>query len=246
MIAARIDHPSPNCGDRRCGPVDMLVIHYTGMWTAEDALRRLTDPSAQVSAHYLIDEGGRTYALVPENKRAWHAGVACWAGERDVNSRSVGIELANRGHDLGYHNFPEPQMAALIALARDILARHPIPPERVLAHSDVAPTRKLDPGEKFDWACLAAAGIGLYPPEGLPKGDGPPDRGLFLAGLGRFGYDLGEGTAGADAAVEAFRRHFHAHALGGTGIGIGDDARLQWLLARLPPDGNAAAPAGSD
>ena len=233
MAPVPTPHPSPNFGDRRAGPVDMLVLHYTGMWTAEDALARLCDPDAKVSAHYLIEEDGRVHALVDEANRAWHAGVSFWAGETDVNSRSIGIELVNRGHDLGYQDFPDAQMAALMALAHGILARHPIPAFRVLAHSDVAPARKIDPGEKFDWSRLAAAGIGLYPPEGLPKAAEKPDRVHFLEKLARFGYAVGADAASGALAIEAFRRHFHAHALGNP-LGIGDAARLDWLLAHLP------------
>jgi N-acetylmuramoyl-L-alanine amidase len=233
MALVPILHPSPNFSPRRGVAVDMLVLHYTGMWTAEDALARLCDPEAKVSAHYLVDEAGRVYALVDEGMRAWHAGVSYWAGESDVNSRAVGIELANRGHDLGYHDFPEAQMAALEELARGILARHPIPAFRVLGHSDVAPTRKADPGERFDWQRLARAGIGLYPPEGLPKPAESPDRARFLAKLTRFGYGIGTDPAAGTAAIEAFRRHFHAHALGNA-LGIGDAARLDWLLSHMP------------
>lgn len=235
-----VANPSPNCGVRRCGPVDMLIIHYTGMWEAEDALVRLCEADARVSAHYLIDEAGKVYALVDEDMRAWHAGVSYWAGETDVNSRSIGIELVNKGHDLGYHDFPDPQMDALIELAGGIVARHRIPGCRVLGHSDVAPTRKVDPGEKFDWTRLAAAGIGIYPPEGLPKASEKPNRQQFLAKLARFGYATGaDGGAGAGAdaagaAIEAFRRHYHAHALG-KALGAGDGARLDWLLAHLAP-----------
>lgn len=212
----------------------MLILHYTGMWSAEDALARLCDAEAKVSAHYLIDEAGQVYALVDEGMRAWHAGVSSWAGEQDVNSRAIGIELANKGHDLGYHDFPEAQMAALEELARDIVARHRIPAFRVLGHSDVAPTRKVDPGERFDWRRLARAGIGLYPPAGLPKPAESPDRARFLAKLARFGYGIGTDAAAGTAAIEAFRRHFHAHALGNA-LGIGDAARLDWLLSHLPP-----------
>lgn len=234
-----IDHPSPNFEDRRAGPVDMLLIHYTGMHHAADSLARLCDPAAKVSAHYLIDEKGHTFALVPEDKRAWHAGVAFWAGESDVNSRSIGIELANRGHELGYEAFPEAQMAALIGLAKDILARHPIPPARVLGHSDVAPTRKMDPGEKFDWARLATEGIGLYPPEGLPKKPEDAERARFLENLRRFGYGIGDTAESEHAAIEAFRRHFHAHALGHEGIGTGDAARLAWLVDHTETGGKS-------
>jgi len=145
-----IDMPSPNFGPRRGGPVDMLILHYTGMNSAEDALARLCDPAAEVSAHYLIDQRGIIYRLVDEQCRAWHAGIACWAGETDINNRSIGIELVNPGHEFGYEPFPPRQMAALIALGQAIVERHPIPPWRVLGHSDVAPARKTDPGELFD------------------------------------------------------------------------------------------------
>lgn len=236
MSLKLVSTPSPNCAPRSRGAeIDILLVHYTGMWTAEDALARLCDPSAKVSAHYLIGEAGEVFALVEENRCAWHAGVSFWAGETDINSRSIGIELVNRGHDLGYHDFSEAQMAAFIELAGTILSRHPIPPHRVLAHSDVAPTRKMDPGERFDWARCAAAGIGLYPPEGLPKPGGPADQGAFLADLARFGYDPGHDEPGRNAAVDAFRRHFHGHAVGfGPVPGVGDRARLAWLLDRLP------------
>src|SRR5262249_6695143 len=145
------------------GRIDMLVLHYTGMRTGEAALERLCDPVAKVSSHYLVEEDGTTWRLVPEEKRAWHAGVSFWAGERDINDFSIGIELVNPGHEFGYRPFPEAQMQALEALARDIVDRHAIRPHRVVGHSDVAPTRKTDPGELFDWARLARKGIGLWP-----------------------------------------------------------------------------------
>ena len=155
------DLPSPNHGPRRPGAaIDMLVLHYTGMRTAGAALDRLRDPAAKVSAHYLVDEAGAVFRLVPEERRAWHAGRAFWAGETDVNGRSIGIELANPGHRHGYRPFPEAQMAALEALCRDILSRRAVPAGRVLGHSDVAPGRKPDPGELFDWRRLARAGSG--------------------------------------------------------------------------------------
>ncbi len=143
-------HPSPNHGPRAPGkPTDILLLHYTGMALPERALEWLCDPASQVSSHYLVFEDGRVVQLVDEARRAWHAGRSSWAGERDINSRSVGIEIVNPGHQFGYRPFPEPQIDALIALCRAILSRHPIPPERVLAHSDVAPDRKEDPGELF-------------------------------------------------------------------------------------------------
>ena len=155
MTVAR---PSPNHDARPAGgAIDMLLLHYTGMTSAEAALSRLCDAAAKVSAHYLIDEGGGVYALVAEERRAWHAGVACWAGEEDINACSIGIELVNPGHEFGYRAFPQAQMDAVTELCLDILRRHPIPGHRVLGHADVAPGRKEDPGELFDWAALAAA-----------------------------------------------------------------------------------------
>ena len=191
--------PSPNVDARPTGiPIDMLVLHYTGMESAEAALARLRDPVYQVSAHYVVDETGVVYALVDESERAWHAGVSSWRGQRDINARSIGIELVNPGHEFGYRPFPEAQMAALEDLATDLLSRHPVPPRNVVGHSDVAPTRKTDPGELFDWHRLARAGIGLWPSAPTPAdGDG-------LALLARYGYDTTDPTA----AVMAFQRHF--------------------------------------
>jgi N-acetylmuramoyl-L-alanine amidase len=160
-----VERPSPNHDPRQVGaPVDILVLHYTGMRTAEAALDRLCDPEAKVSAHYTIDRDGCIYRHVDEDRRARHAGVSWWAGERDVNGRSIGIELVNPGHEFGYVPFPEAQIDALMELAHGILARHPIPANRVLGHSDVAPARKMDPGELFPWRQLAGAGIGIFPP----------------------------------------------------------------------------------
>jgi N-acetylmuramoyl-L-alanine amidase len=203
-----IERPSPNYNNRPAGkPIDMLVLHYTGMPDAEAALKRLTDPEAQVSSHYLIDEEGKTYRLVDETQRAWHAGVSYWAGERDINGVSIGIELVNPGHDFGYRPFPEAQMAALIALSREILARHDIPASRVLGHSDVAPGRKIDPGELFDWQRLAKAGIGRWP---LPA-KGPGDAASVRAGLAKMGYEVSaEGAKDkiTKESLSAFQRHF--------------------------------------
>ena len=140
----------------------MLLLHYTGMPDGSEALRKLCDPGREVSAHYFVGVDGRVLQLVPEARRAWHAGVASWRGEDDVNSLSIGVEIDNPGHDGGMPPFAEPQIAAVIALCRDIVARWAIPAERVLGHSDVAPLRKLDPGEAFPWARLAAAGVGHY------------------------------------------------------------------------------------
>ncbi|MBC6416844.1 MAG: N-acetylmuramoyl-L-alanine amidase [Rhodospirillales bacterium] len=157
-----LERPSPNHNDRRGRPIDLIVLHYTGMPSAEDALAHLTDPAAEVSTHYLIEEDGRLWRLVPDRRRAWHAGCAYWAGETDVNARSIGIELVNPGHDWGYRTFPRPQIARLCRLLRHLLARYRIPPHRVVGHSDVAPLRKKDPGELFPWWELAVQGLAVH------------------------------------------------------------------------------------
>lgn len=212
MAGLPIDHPSPNWGSRDGVPVDMLVLHYTGMASTAAALARLCDPAAEVSAHYLIAEDGTTYRLVAEDARAWHAGVSGWAGATNLNARSIGIELANPGHAGGLPAFPDAQMAALEALARAILARHAIPARRVLGHSDIAPARKQDPGERFDWARLAAAGIGLWPDAGAgAPGPAPDDIAAVQRGLADFGYAIapsGAPDAQTACVVRAFQRHF--------------------------------------
>jgi N-acetylmuramoyl-L-alanine amidase len=214
----RVDMPSPNQDDRGGAAIDMLVLHYTGMKTASGALERLCDPAAKVSSHYTIDEDGTVYAHVPEARRAWHAGVSSWAGVTDINARSIGIELVNPGREYGYRDFPDAQIEALITLCHGILLRHPIPSARVLGHSDVAPARKEDPGERFPWERLARAGIGLWPAS--------RDANLGVEALGRFGYDLGAGT---EKVVTAFQRHFRPQKL--DGIWDRDCARLlAWLL----------------
>ena len=190
------ERPSPNHGARRA-PIDMLLIHYTGMKTAAAALDRMCDPASEVSAHYMIEEDGTIWRLVPEDRRAWHAGISFWAGTTDINSRSIGIELANPGHEHGYRPFPDAQMTALERLCRNILTRFPIPSHLVLGHADVAPGRKLDPGELFDWKRLADAGIGLWPD------NTGPESGDFAADMRRFGYENDSAKA-----VAAFQRHF--------------------------------------
>lgn len=225
-----IDRPSPNFDARPAGQaVDILLLHYTGMPTTEAALLHLCDPAAKVSAHYCIDEDGTTLRLVGEENRAWHAGAAAWAGADDINARSIGIELVNPGHEFGYRPFPEAQMNALIGLCLDILDRHPIPPQRVLGHSDVAPLRKQDPGELFDWAHLAQAGIGLWPGESPPA---EADPATAKRQLGTFGYGFLDEDLGA--VVRAFQRHFRPQALTGR-IDRETAGRLDALLARIAP-----------
>lgn len=214
----RMDRPSPNHDARPDGAaIDMLVLHYTGMATADAALDRLCDRSAKVSAHYTIDEDGTVYAHVPEARRAWHAGVGHWAGASDINARSIGIELVNPGHEFGYREFPADQIVALTTLCHSILMRHPIPSWRVLGHSDVAPARKEDPGELFPWAQLAQAGIGLWPQ--VIASD------LEAKALARYGYDP---EAPQDKVIMAFQRHFRPKKLDGQW-----DSECAGLLASL-------------
>ncbi len=196
-----IFRPSPNF-DARALTVSMVVLHYTGMPDAASALDRLTDPAAKVSAHYVVAEDGVVVALVDEAKRAWHAGKSWWRGVTDVNSASVGIEIVNPGHEFGYRPFPEPQMAAVEDLVRGIVGRHRVAPGNVVGHSDIAPARKDDPGELFDWPRLARAGLA----DRVPPGAIDPnwtDAG-FQTALARYGYDVTDPVA----ATIAFQRHF--------------------------------------
>lgn len=202
---------SPNCGARkpeqgRAPEIDTLVIHYTGMMPTERARDWLCDPASKVSAHYLLDEDGTTWRLVAEEDRAWHAGVGCWRGWRDINSRSIGIELSNPGHYYGYRDFPDAQIMALIALSRDILSRHPIPAHNIVAHSDIAPDRKIDPGELFPWARLAAAGIGLWPDMDHAIENQAPVYDAPLVALSEIGYDTQ--SQAAETVISAFQRRF--------------------------------------
>ena len=209
---------SPNFDERQGGAPNMILLHYTGMENAEAALARLCDASAKVSSHYFVHEDGRVLQLVPEVRRAWHAGDALWDGESDINSRSIGIEIVNPGHELGYPDFPRAQTAAVIALCRDIIKRRDIRAGRVLAHSDVAPLRKQDPGEKFPWDLLHKNGVGHWvAPAPLAEGPvlKPGDRGeavtMLQTMLARYGYGLpltGEFDATNEAVVAAFQRHF--------------------------------------
>lgn len=228
--------PSPNHGPR-AKPVSALVLHYTGMPTAEGALELLCSPVREVSAHYFVEESGRVLQLVPEERRAWHAGVSYWAGETDMNSASIGIEIAHPGH-IDPHPYPAPQIEATIALARDICERRNIAPARVLAHSDIAPRRKIDPGEFFPWEKLAAAGVGRH--VASPPPDDGPALELDMAGeavsrlqsqLASFGYKIAETGIYDDdtaSAVAAFQRHFRRARVDGRA-----DACTIEVLARL-------------
>ena len=241
MPFRRVECRSPNHDARPAGAaIDMLVLHYTGMMTADEALARLCDPSAKVSAHYTIDTKGCVYVHVPEERRAWHAGASHWAGRNGVNDCSIGIELVNPGHEFGYVPFTDDQIASLIDLARGILARHPIPPGRVLGHSDVAPGRKTDPGELFPWAKLAENGIGTWPKgKNSPPPCGEVDPALpervggkntdFAKKLSRFGYGVPPKVdVPLEAVVAAFQRHFRAAKIDG----IADD-ECRAILASL-------------
>jgi N-acetylmuramoyl-L-alanine amidase len=216
---------SPNHGERRGRTANCIVLHYTGMPTAEGALDQLCNPSAEVSSHYFVYEDGRIAQLVPEARRAWHAGRSCWAGETDMNSASIGIEIVNPGHDGGAPPFPDIQIDAVIRLCADIMQRWEIPPARLLAHSDIAPGRKVDPGENFPWDRLAAKGVGLWrPPAPLCDGlmlargaTGAPVRALQVR-LAAFGYGIEE-TGVYDAATEtivaAFQRRWRPEKIDG-------------------------------
>lgn len=206
---------SPNFDDRPDGTaIDMLVLHYTGMQSGEAALSRLRDRQAKVSSHYLVETDGRIFTLVDEEKRAWHAGRSFWAGHPRVNDRSVGIEIVNPGHEFGYTPFPEAQIAAVTALSQDILSRHPIPAQNVTGHADVAPARKMDPGEKFPWQQLASAGVGLWPAEPVAGPLGPEN--LTAETLSCLGYGLPAET-GVEMAyvITAFQRHFRQERVDG-------------------------------
>jgi N-acetylmuramoyl-L-alanine amidase len=216
----------------------MVVIHYTGMQTGEAALARLRDPAAKVSAHYLIEEDGRLFRLVPEERRAWHAGVSFWKGATGLNAVSIGIELVNPGHEFGYRPFPDAQIETLISLLDAIRDRWTIPDGRIVGHSDIAPARKTDPGELFPWDRLAAAGHGLWveppPSPGPPLAEGEEGTGVFAfqAGLTRLGYDCapsGKYDAETRVVVEAFQRHWRPSKV--DGIADGETrARLVGLL----------------
>ncbi|WP_371931523.1 N-acetylmuramoyl-L-alanine amidase [Roseovarius sp. MMSF_3359] len=217
-------YPSPNCGARRDGArPDMIVLHYTAMATAEAARDRLCDPEAEVSSHYLIAENGHIWQLVPEEQRAWHAGAGQWGDVSDVNSRSIGIELANRGD----HPFSEPQMAALERLMAQIMMRWSIVPERVIGHSDMAIGRKSDPGPRFDWQRLALQGLAVWPESGACAGD-------FATDARAFGYPS---VGAVDELLAAVRLRFRPWAKGP--LDEQDRALMHDLASRYPVDRKA-------
>jgi N-acetylmuramoyl-L-alanine amidase len=232
--------PSPNYGERKDGRrPDMILLHYTGMQDANAALDRLTSRASEVSSHYFVFEDGRILQLVEEGRRAWHAGASSWAGETDINSCSIGIEIANPGHEFGYPDFPARQIAAVTALCRSIFTRHTVPPVRVLAHSDVAPSRKQDPGEKFPWRRLHDSGVGHWVPP-VPLGERGDmltlgDRGDAVAAmqksLAEYGYGIvanGIYDSAMHDVVAAFQRHFRPQRIDGVA-----DASTQKTLAEL-------------
>lgn len=225
-----VDAPSPNF-DARTLPVTMIVLHYTGMATAAAALARLRDPAAKVSSHYLVDEDGGVVRLVAEEHRAWHAGAAHWRETDDVNSASIGIEIVNPGHELGYRAFPEAQVEATILLVADIKKRHAITRGNVVGHSDIAPTRKRDPGELFPWSRLARLRLALPRPTKGLMDPGWAEAGFLLA-LQRFGYDVAEPMA----AIMAFQRRFRPELIDGE---IDAECRMILLALLLPkPQGD--------
>jgi N-acetylmuramoyl-L-alanine amidase len=238
----RYVRPSPN-HDARALSADILLLHYTGMTSTADAIERLRDPDAKVSSHYVVDEQGDIFQLVPETRRARHAGLSSWEGVSDINSRSIGIEIANPGHGFGYPDFPGDQIAGVIALCRDIVVRHLVRPDRVLAHSDVAPQRKLDPGEKFPWERLHRAGVGAWiapspirPGAALTLRDSGPKVADLQAALRDYGYGIEANGVYDDlteAVVTAFQRHFRTDCVDGRA----DQSTIETLRALLAARG---------
>jgi N-acetylmuramoyl-L-alanine amidase len=246
-----IDRPSPNF-DARTRAIDLVVLHYTGMQDGEIALARLTDPApvagkypgpwqeksaapdaplSRVSAHYVVGEDGAVYRVVPEESRAWHAGASSWQGEGDVNSRAIGIEIVNGGHDFGLPDYPAAQIEAVIALLREILARHQLKPMQVVAHSDIAPERKQDPGEKFPWKQLADAGVAVWPEPSAPLVSDKPSVVSVQTQLASMGYSVkqtGVIDAPTKAALMAFQRRFRPALIDGA-----PDDETRALLAVL-------------
>ncbi|WP_169542824.1 N-acetylmuramoyl-L-alanine amidase [Sneathiella aquimaris] len=205
-------HPSPNFNQRRDKKTPtILVQHYTGMKNTQEALARLCDPKVEVSAHYLIDEEGAVYQLVDEKKRAWHAGLGSWRGETDINSASIGIEIVNPGHEFGYRQFSERQMQSVISLSKSIVERHQIASFNVIGHSDLAPGRKQDPGELFDWKRLAENGVGLWPE--AVQSEGPVSDDDFRHALDVIGYEVG--SENLQDVTAAFQRHWRQEKVDG-------------------------------
>lgn len=233
-----LSHRSPNFDDRKGQPVDMLVLHYTDMLSTHAAIEHLCKQESKVSAHYVLGEDGEVYCLVDEDKRAWHAGESYWRGHSNINSRSIGIEIANPGHSNGYRAFPELQMQSVINLCHEILARHDIPPRNVVGHSDVAFLRKVDPGELFDWQRLARAAIGVFPFAARPmmgselkRGDNGKKVIRLQTSLNNWGYGLkldGDYGPKTEACVQAFQRHYRPDNIDG----VWDD-ECAGLLAAL-------------
>jgi N-acetylmuramoyl-L-alanine amidase len=231
--------PSPNHGERKGFIPDMVVLHYTGMLNGQEAVNYLCSAASRASAHYVVLEDGAVVQLVAESRRAWHAGTSAWAGETDINSCSIGIEIANPGHDNGYPDFPRRQIAAVTALCRSIFPRYRIPPERVLAHSDVAPSRKRDPGEKFPWRTLHRSGIGLWvkpaPIVAGPiyvLGESNPAIAELQEMLSRYGYAVtpsGHLDSSTRDAIAAFQRHFRPEKVDG----VFDASTIETLRALL-------------
>ena len=211
------DRPSPNFDTREGHPIDMLVLHYTGMKTGAEAIERLCNHDSRVSAHYIVDEDGSVLRLVGEDRRAWHAGISSWRGETNINQRSIGIEIVNPGHEFGYRPFPAAQMKMVAMLCRDIISRQRIPARNVVGHSDIAPTRKEDPGELFDWKTLAGLKIGLWPKT--------PAAAIAADALAIYGYE----TTDLHKAITAFKRHFRPASL----TGLWDDECAGILAALL-------------
>lgn len=214
---------SPNHNERTL-PISMVVLHYTEMKPVETALARMCDPAVSVSAHYCITEEGEVIRLVPEDRRAWHAGASYWRGIPDVNSASIGIELDHPGHGLGYRAFTDAQIDALIPLLARIVKQYDIPRANVVGHSDVAPMRKVDPGELFPWHRLAEVKLCLPRPTCLAAGDPFHNDGAFYLGLERFGYDITDQAK----AVEAFERRWRPERI--TGVPDGEVAAILWQL----------------
>ncbi|MCP1199713.1 N-acetylmuramoyl-L-alanine amidase [Notoacmeibacter sp. MSK16QG-6] len=218
--------PSPNCGPRANGVrPDILLLHYTGMSSGEEAEGRLCHPESNVSSHYIVHEDGRVVQMVPEAMRAWHAGASCWEGERDVNSRSIGIEIVNGGHPAGLPPYPSAQIDVVIGLCLDVIERHQILAHHVLGHSDVAPGRKIDPGEHFPWRILAERGVGLYDDGGEAGGPtllGPGERGQPIKAvqglLSLYGYDVavtGEYDERTRTLIASFQMHYRQSCING-------------------------------